>query len=312
MLTKEQLELRKNGITGSEIAAVAGLNPWVSPFDVWCKKKGVIEDDAGSYHTERGQYLEPAIIKWYSARTGRRVEETSTIIHPRNRIIIATPDGISIGDSGDRRALEVKSPSLYTQKDWGDDGTDDIPQYYLPQVMWECAVLGTASADVAAIVNGDLRTYTVAYNERLYSALEDIAMRFWREHILTDVPPEPTGSERAREELLALYPTATEDLLPASEEMRALAFEYDRLRTEEKIVSERKSEIRNKLVQIIGHHRGVEADDFKLSYNNIKPRSAIDYDKLVADLGITPEQLNKYRVIKPAGRMLTLKIRDEQ
>ena len=40
-LTPEQIEFRRRGITGTDISAIMGLNPWKSPLDIWNEKKGL-------------------------------------------------------------------------------------------------------------------------------------------------------------------------------------------------------------------------------------------------------------------------------
>ena len=112
MLTNEQLAIRKTGITGSEIAAVAGLSPYESPLTVWARKLDLVDDDSSAV-MERGTYLEEGIRSWYCAKTGANVAIVGTMVHPDNPIIIATPDGIAYrGD--ERRALEIKAPTWRT------------------------------------------------------------------------------------------------------------------------------------------------------------------------------------------------------
>ena len=41
----EWLELRRRGIGGSDAAAVCGLDPWRSPFEVWLDKTGLFVDE---------------------------------------------------------------------------------------------------------------------------------------------------------------------------------------------------------------------------------------------------------------------------
>ena len=39
------LELRRQGIGGSDAAAIMGLNPWKTPMDIWLEKTGEFLDD---------------------------------------------------------------------------------------------------------------------------------------------------------------------------------------------------------------------------------------------------------------------------
>jgi len=40
MPREQWLELRRQGIGGSDAAAILGMNPWKSPMDVWLEKTG--------------------------------------------------------------------------------------------------------------------------------------------------------------------------------------------------------------------------------------------------------------------------------
>lgn len=288
-LTKEQLEIRKHGITGSEIASVAGLNPWGSPFDVYCSKK-MLRDDT-SFHTDRGNFLEPAIIRWYEHRSGRAVVPTGTRIHPSHKIVIATPDGESLGADGSR-ALEVKAPGWRMAHQFGDDGTDKIPSYYVPQVLWECAVIGVPSADFAALVDGDLRVYNIAFNAKLFDALREIAERFYRDHILADIPPPPDGGKKAREWLLKMYPQATHDFVNATEEMIELGNAYIEARDEESAAEKRKDEAGNRLRLLLKECEGAQCDELSITYSNTKGR--VSYAALISELNVDPMLIAKH------------------
>ena len=52
MSRSEWLQHRRKGLGGSDAAAVAGLNPWKSPFAVWMEKTGQIEPEDRKRRTE--------------------------------------------------------------------------------------------------------------------------------------------------------------------------------------------------------------------------------------------------------------------
>lgn len=306
MLTGEQLELRKLGIGGSEIAAIAGMNPWASPFDIYMRKKGLVSDSS-SFDTERGQFFEPAIIEWYKHRTKRNVNPCPTLQHKEHPIVIATPDGISI--QNDVRGLEVKAPNWRTAEHWGESGTDQIPDYYVPQTMWEAAVLGVNAVDVAALIDGDLRIYTIAHSPKLFEALVDIAERFWRDHIVADNPPPPDGSQRARDWLTKRYPRVVHDLMDATEEMQTLARLYVECREREKIDAEAKDIAGNRLRALIGDRQGAIAEGVKITWTNNKDSVKTDWQALAMSMGATPELIAKYTSNIPGARVLRVNVK---
>ena len=132
-LSPAQMAVRRKGITGSQIAVVAGLSPWGSPIDVWREKVEGAPGDllAANEDVQRGVWLEEAVVKWYVHRVGRAVGQLGTVVHPDRPLVIATPDGVSMAadrdpSEGDERrgthatlrvmpediALEVKCPQL--------------------------------------------------------------------------------------------------------------------------------------------------------------------------------------------------------
>lgn len=63
-LSPEQHAIRRGGISGSEIAAVAGLNPWAGPIDVWRSKVEPMAplDEELNHNLLRGNLFEEPVI----------------------------------------------------------------------------------------------------------------------------------------------------------------------------------------------------------------------------------------------------------
>jgi len=56
---------RTKTIGASEIGAILGVNPYMSPVDVWMVKTLRKPEFEGNAATERGLILEPAIAAWF-------------------------------------------------------------------------------------------------------------------------------------------------------------------------------------------------------------------------------------------------------
>ena len=160
-LSREQLEIRKQGVTGSEIAAVAGLSKWGSPIEIWQRKLGLIPEIETTPAMDRGNFLEAGMREWLAKDTGLVIDESSTLVHRDHPLVIATPDGIAYDNGQAVAAVELKSPGPRTCGDWEDpsERQDGIPTYYMPQVIWEMAVLGLDQCIVGALIWGELRIY---------------------------------------------------------------------------------------------------------------------------------------------------------
>ena len=74
---EEWREARKNGIGGSDVGAIMGLNPWKSPVEVWLEKTGHSEppDLSGKESVEWGNRLEAVVAEKFADR--RRIEQAA-------------------------------------------------------------------------------------------------------------------------------------------------------------------------------------------------------------------------------------------
>jgi putative phage-type endonuclease len=303
-LSPEQRAIRATGIGGSEIAGVAGLSPWVRPIDIWQRKLGIAED-RGNFNTERGDFMEPALIAWYAKRTGRNVvRATQTFRHPKYKHVLATPDALIQASPGApvERTLEVKSPNWRTAKDWGESGTDAVPEYYVPQLIFEAACTGAANADGAAEINGDLRIYTVPFNAQLFEVLADIAERFWVDHVIKRVPPPPDFSESYSKYLAREFPESRGYMRPAGASEEVLA-EQLRAARAARIAAERaEAKIENDIKAVIGEADGIEGPWGRITWRKAGDSTVTDWKGLVAELRPPADLIARFSSTKPGSR----------
>lgn len=180
------LDTRRRGIGGSDVAAILGLSPWKSPLDVYLDKRGEAPEQDDNEAMAWGRALEPVIRQQYADRTGRSVIVPDAILqHPRHDFMLANLDGIA----ENQRVLEVKTAR--SGQDWGEPGTDEIPEPYLLQVQHYLCVTGYAIADVAVLIAGsDFRIYHVEADPELHGMLIEEEGAFWQ-RVIDANPPEP-------------------------------------------------------------------------------------------------------------------------
>jgi predicted phage-related endonuclease len=76
-------------------------------------------------------------------------------------------------------------------KDWGEEGTDQLPESYLIQSAWYAAVCDVPKVDIAVLIGGqDFRIYTYHRNKEFEDKLIKIACNFWYNHIEKRIPPK--------------------------------------------------------------------------------------------------------------------------
>lgn len=84
MTREEWLKLRKQGIGGSDAGAVCGLNPYVSPMDVYMDKttEEIPEQDRDNEAMRLGRDLEQYVAERFCEETGLKVRWYNKVVTP--------------------------------------------------------------------------------------------------------------------------------------------------------------------------------------------------------------------------------------
>lgn len=222
MLTAEQKLLRKNGIGGSEAAAVAGVSRWRTPLQVYLDKiNKTVEDDKNlSDYQHFGNILEPIVAEEYARRTGKEIIiEDKVLHHSKHPFMLATLDRRIKGDDA---ILECKTSTAYKHEEWGEPGTDEMPKEYLLQCAHYAAVCDVSRVDVAVLIGGnDFRIYSYRRNPQLESRLITIEADFWYGHVLKLVPPLTSSTTEASK----LWPISQAETVKADENIMSNVYE---------------------------------------------------------------------------------------
>lgn len=192
MITEKQLEVRRKGIGASEAGAILGVDKYRTPLDIYLQK---INPESQQYYEQSepaywGNALEKIILEEYIKRTKANVfydlETSFSKAHP---FMLCHLDGLT--DDG-QCIVECKTASAYVASEWGDEGTDEIPDSYKIQVHHQMIVTGIYWADVPVLLGGNkFRIYTVQYDPELAKIIINKEKDFWNNHVLKEIPPEP-------------------------------------------------------------------------------------------------------------------------
>jgi len=224
-------------IGGSEAAAVIGHHPWLTPVQLWLKKKGLLETPENEA-MRWGSLLEPVVAEEYARRAGVELVEYQLELAPEEfPWAIAHVDYVGVDAKGEAFVLEVKTTRFFDEK-WGQPGTDEVPVHYFLQVQHYMHLGGWKRAVIAALgATSELRVYEIPYAPDIANALMEAERRFWENHLLNDVEPPAVDPKDAD----LLYPhsngksvTATPEILKTLEELRALKARIRDLDTQRK------------------------------------------------------------------------------
>ena len=199
---EEWLELRKGYIGGSDAGAVMGLNPYSSPYAVWCEKTGRTKGFEGNIATKVGQHLEDFVAMLFSDETGKRVQRW-------NRMIVNDEFPWACADV-DRRVvrekaiLEIKTTNSIPAMKKIRGG--EYPERWYCQMVHYLAVTGMDRAYLAVLIgNRDFKVYPLERDQAEIDALMETEKAFWQ-HVTDDTPPEIDGTEATTDALREAYP----------------------------------------------------------------------------------------------------------
>lgn len=262
MLTSEQKLLRRQGCGGSEVAAVVGLDPYRTDFDVAVAKLQGFEA-AATPEMERGSFLEPALAALYAHRTGALLAETGTLVHPTMPHVLCTPDRLATLD-GRTYDLSIKAPTGRLRSMWGEPGSDEVPMGYLFQLQWELFVLGAhgmvdpaGEHHLAADLDGDLRVFTIKGDPELQLELVARVSHWWQRHIVAGVLPEVGASASSDEWLKWRFPANHGPSKEADLAGEVLALELRAAEEERDEAKDRFDELANRVRLLIGDGDGL-------------------------------------------------------
>jgi putative phage-type endonuclease len=267
-LSPYQLAIRKTGITATDIAAIVRLHPYKRPVDVWMDKTDRALPFVGNDYTKWGNILEAPIRDDYAERHGVRVEIPGTLVHSGCEWAIATPDGICYRPRSAYpcNGLEVKVHNWRVAVDnYGEAGTDEVPMYELIQCVWNMYVTGLDRWDLVAFIDNQPRDYHLYRDDELIGLLVEEAEKFRRDHLETDTPPEPDGSDSYDSYLERLHPAKRRlaDYLSIDEkpeammQLRALRRALEELETTKTEVEV----LKQNLKALCGDHSGLSWTD---------------------------------------------------
>jgi putative phage-type endonuclease len=195
---------RSAWIGGSDIAAVCGISPFRSALDVWLEKTGKpIDEERTAAEEERlyfGKIIEPVILQALQERHGYHiVNRNQRYIHNKHDWMRAEIDAETLsGAFADIVNVECKNVNAFARKGWGEEGTDEAPDYYVAQAMWGQEITDRSMTIAAAFFGGSsLKLFPIKRDNDVVDWLMTEGEKFWTRNVQGDIPPDPRTKEDA-------------------------------------------------------------------------------------------------------------------
>ena len=252
-LSKEEwLRYRKQGIGGSDVSCLLGINKWKSEIELWLDKTNqtnapVEENEAMQW----GTIMEPIIRNHFAEVTGKTVVELKAMLqHPEHPFMLADVDGVTVDDSGNPAILEIKTASEFKRSDW-DEG---VPAYYQTQVQHYLCVTGIQKAYVAVLIGGNsFRIFEVDADAEIQDMLIAVEKNFWNK-VQNMIRPEMDGSDAAKNLLDSLYHGGISEEIVMPDEAIEYVDAYIEACAEEDNAKAKKQEASNHIKEIMGDY----------------------------------------------------------
>ena len=225
-------EVRKLGFGGSEIATLAGQNPWDTPYALIARKLGYLPDKEETNPMRFGKKLEPVVAQWFGEENPEyKVRKVNAVLqHPKYPFALASLDRLAVRPKVDESVLECKTTSERYLSEW----KEGVPSYYQLQVLWYLFVTNLDQAFIAALVGREYIQHAIQKDPEIEDYLIEIAAQYW-ELLQHRELPDPDATPACAEALKARYakPEPVAVILPdeADDLVRMLRWHKDSQKT---------------------------------------------------------------------------------
>lgn len=187
--TPEWLAFRRKGIGASDVAAIIGVSPWSTPYQLWLDKTGRKPAFEGNSATIRGQELESKARSRYELEALEDMPPGISI-HPKYEICRASLDGIR---SDNKLILELKCPG---EKSHAVAMSGVIPEHYIAQIQFQLAVTGADLCHYFSFGPDETSILIeVKPDIKMQGELILAALTFWEKYVETDIAPPLTSDD---------------------------------------------------------------------------------------------------------------------
>lgn len=305
---------RKLFIGGSDAAAILGVSPWKSEFALYQEKIGEYQEEitpAKQRIFNRGKRWEPIVIEMLVDELEDRGHDVQLIkrneryVDPEHGFLAAEID-LELMLDGEHVNGEMKTAHPFAAKDWGEEGTDEIPLYYTAQVAHGQMVTRRNKTIVAALIGADdLRVHEVCRDDELIDIIRGKEVEFW-ERIQRREPPQPTTAE----DINRLYRIDAGTIMEADEELVDLIAEASNTKTNLKAAETRLDVLVTQIKARMGGtavlmHNGQKLASWRSNKDSVKidwKEAFAELRKYIVDDSITTEVLREFTVTKPGAR----------
>lgn len=262
-MSPEELERRRRVVGASEVGLLFGLPSFGGRTlsDLWFEKKfGTVSGGKGNASTKLGNKLEPVVLEMAEERLG-------TLIVDRQKWVTRGSNGATLDGRAENSGavVEAKTSGILwrgDQSEWGEDGTDEVPDSYLVQVQAQLLVTGAELGYLAALIGGrGFALFEITPQESLLRAISDKATEFVQS-LSSDVPPP----EPPQLETLKRIRRQPDKVLPGCDQIDELWQQIEEAKASAKASEQSKDLVQRKLLALLGDAEAAECSGGLITY----------------------------------------------
>jgi putative phage-type endonuclease len=276
---------REKDLTSTEIAALFGVSPYMTHYELWHRKTGQLAVEfEGNERTKWGNRLESAIALGVAEDLGLVVEPFKVYARVEDRRLGSSFDfkitGLAkdyTGEENDYRDLfrrhgpgimEVKNvDGLVFRRSWLQDGElVEAPPHIELQVQHQMLVSGLSWACVAPLVAGNTPTpFYRAYDPKIGAAIMKRAEAFWASVEEGKAPTPEYAKDADTIATLLLQDDGESVDLTDNARFAEVCAAYKAASADEKAAIERKRAAKGEILEIMGTAATATTEGFKVS-----------------------------------------------
>jgi len=238
-------ELRSQHIGGSDVAALFGLSPYSSRWQLWMEKAGKLspEDISGNKAVQAGTFLESGIANWASHRWSMDLAKVNDYY--------TVDDCPGMGASFDYitktgAPVEIKWSARGYGWVYNGEEINEAPENYLLQVQHQLACTSSDHAWLVALIDDEPRRMKIPRNDNIIDAIKHEIKLFWKS-IDEGKEPEPDYKTDVAA-ITQLMGTLPKSNIVLNDEDVPLFVDYKAAKEEEKNAAARAEEAKSALL----------------------------------------------------------------
>lgn len=294
------LDLRSIDLTSTDVAALFGLSPYKTAFELWHEKRaGEVVQIADNDRMKWGRRLETVIAHGIADDQGWVVRPFKEYMRlPEHRIGSSFDFRVIRGESIQPPAdaiLEVKTVDFLAFRDgWTiDEGLIEAPPHIEIQVQHQMLVSGLRRAYIGVMVGGNrIEVLERHADDAVHAGILARASEFWQS-IADNRAPDPVMPDDAQAVIRMHQFAEPGRVLDARGDARiaTLLSEYHRLRRESADLSELADVMKAELLQMIGEAEKVITDVGTVSAGMVGPTTVTYERKGYRNFRFTPKKV---------------------